>query len=130
MKSLPVALLAGLVATFFLKNVLATGMVQLGNGCSEAVAAEIFREVSTALFVETRLQGQQRAPLYITLIHQAGVPGKPGQLIHCMDCNNLRPNDPVLICQNEARGVYLEQEPSDPIVIRGVSAKPLKPPVK
>lgn len=96
------------------------------EGCRKAVVAELFYEISPALFVESKLQGSSNARLYITVVHGAGLPGKPGQFIYCPDCSKLRKDDPVLICRgNVWQGFENSNGARASFVVSGFAAKPL-----
>lgn len=99
------------------------------EGCRKAIVAELFYEISPALFVESKLQGSSNARLYITVVHGAGLPGKPGQLIYCPDCSKLRKDDPVLICRgNVWQGFENSTGSRASFVVSGFAAKPLGAP--
>lgn len=96
------------------------------EGCRKAVVAELFYEISPALFVETKLQASSNSRMYITVVHGAGLPGKPGQLIVCPDCSKLRKEDPVLICRGNAwQGFESSAGARASVVVSGFAAKPL-----
>lgn len=98
------------------------------DSCKTAVTAEIFHEISPSLYVDTKLQRRQRAPLYITVVNQDGLPGGPGQLIHCTDCSALKPREPVLICRSEKHSVNQIRDTGPSIVVQGFIAKPIRLP--
>lgn len=96
------------------------------ESCRKAVVAELFYEISPAFFVETKLQASSNSRMYITVVHGAGLPGKPGQLIVCPDCSKLRKEDPVLICRGNAwQGFESSTWVRASFVVSGFAAKPL-----
>ncbi len=96
------------------------------EGCRKAIVAELFYEISPALFVETKLQGSSNSRRYVSVVHGAGLPGKPGQLIVCPDCAKLRKEDPVLICRgNTWQGFDNGNGARASIVVSGFVVKPL-----